>query len=219
MMIVSHFLEHVEELFEAARIPSVEALRPTSCPLCGELACSPGKPLGIVGHGTYRRQVLGVEGSTGELVTIVRRYLCRGCKRTISILSDHLHPRRWYAAGSILEALRLHLMEGASEREIRSRFAIVTDSESWRSLRRWRSELVVSLWHWLCRRLGFRREAASRQDGRRRLRRVFSEAGEATKPDSVKAACSLLRCTVHFQGDVWAVGHDPPENLKVDKPL
>lgn len=219
MMIVSHFLEHVEELLETERIPSVAALRPSSCPLCGELAYCPGKPCGIVGHGTYLRQVLGVEGSTGELVTMVRRYLCRGCKRTISILSDHLHPRRWYAAGAILEALRLHLMEGTGERKIRSRFGIETDSENWRSLRRWRSELLVSLWHWLCRRLGFRKKAATREDGRRRLQRLFSEAGSATRPDAVKAACSLLGSTVHFQGDVWAVGHDPPENLKVEKPL
>ena len=207
-VIVQALCDRVEELFGAARLPSVERLRPSSCPLCGQLAFVPGERLGIVGHGTYRRQVLGVTELDGAAIAIVRRYLCRGCERTISVLSDHLHPGRWYAAGAILEALRLHLLEGVSEAEIRRRFGIETDSESWRSLRRWRSQLLVSLWYWLSRRLGFRKEAATRSEGRRRLRRLFSEG----------PARSLLRATVHFRGLVWPVGRDPPEELAVEKP-
>ena len=128
MIIIRSFCDSVEELFDANRLPSVEQLRPSSCPLCGELAFSPGKPLGIVGHGTYRRQILGVVEVAVEAITLVRRYLCRGCRRTINILSDHLHPRRWYGGGAILEALKLHLLKDLSEREIRERFGIVTRS-------------------------------------------------------------------------------------------
>ena len=215
MIIVRPLFEHVEWLFEAARLPSVDALRPESCPLCGELAFSPGERLGIVGHGTYRRQVLGLAEVSGEAVTCVRRYLCRGCERTISVLADDLHPGRWYAAGVILEALELHLVEGQSESEIRSRFGVVTESESWRSLRRWRSELLLTLWHWLARRLGCRGRATTREDGRRRLRRLFLEAALDRPSD---AAGALLRSTVHAHGIAWPLGHDPPEKLRAKTP-
>ncbi len=218
VMIVRSLVDRVEELFEVTRLPSVEELRPASCPLCGELAFSPGERLGIVGHGTYRRQVLGVVDVTGESVTHVRRYLCRGCKRTISVLSDDLHPRRWYAAGSILEALRLQLLEEKSEREIRERFGVVTESESWRSLRRWRSDLLVTLWYWLSRRLGIRGKARTREEGRQRLRRLFAEAASVVKPGAFCVARSLIRSTVHFQGVAWPLGHDPPEKLRAETP-
>ena len=129
MIIICSLCDKVEDLFDVTRLPSVEELRPSSCPLCGELAFSPGNPLGIVGHGTYQRQVLGVLEAAEEAITLVRRYFCRGCEHTINILSDYLHPRRWYYGGAILEALRLHLLEGLSEREIRERFGIAVDSE------------------------------------------------------------------------------------------
>ncbi len=138
----------------------------------------------------------------------MRRYLCRGCRHTINVLSDHLHPGRWYAAGAILEALKLHLLEGVNEAEIRRRFGVETDSESWRSLRRWRTELLVTLWYWLSRRLGFRKEAPTRSEGRRRLRRLLSEG----------PARSLLRSTVYFRGLSWPLGRDPPEELAAQSP-
>ncbi len=207
-IIVQALCDRIEELFGAARLPSVERLRPSSCPLCGQLAFVAGERLGIVGHGTYRRQVLGLREVEGETIATVRRYLCRGCERTISVLSDHLHPRRWYAAATILEVLKLHLLEGVSEAEIRKRSGVETDSESWRSLRRWRTELLVTLWYWLSRRLGFRKETPTRSEGRRRLRRLLSEG----------PARSLLRSTVHFRGLSWPLGRDPPEELAAQSP-
>lgn len=218
MVIVQAFCDRIEELFDRARLPPVERLRPRSCPLCGQLAFVPGERFGIVGHGTYRRQVLGVAEADGETIAIVRRYLCRGCRHTINVLSDHLHPGRWYAAGAILEALRLHLLEGVSESEIRRRFGVELDSESWRSLRRWRSELLVTLWYWLSRRLGFRKEAPTRSEGRRRLGRLLCEAASKEKLDAATAARSLLRSTVHFRGRSWPLGHDPPEELVAESP-
>jgi hypothetical protein len=211
MIIVRSFVDEVEELFDRRRLPSVDGLRPASCPLCGHLAHEPGKPLGIVGHGTYSRQVLGVAGTTGECVTRIRRYLCRGCRRTIAVLSDYLHPGRWYAAGVILEALRLHLVEGLSESEIRSRFGIVVDSESWRSLWQWRADLFVSLWHWLGARLGVRRPTRDRDESRHRLLRLLGEAMAGAISD---VARYLLVATAHFRGFSWRLGHDPPEKLK-----
>ena len=219
MIIVCSVCDSVEELFDSARLPPVDELRPSSCPLCGELAFSPGKRFGIVGHGTYQRQVLGVIDAAEAAITLVRRYLCRGCERTINILSDHLHPRRWYGGGAILEALKLHLLEDLSEREIRERFGIAVDSGSWRTLRRWRSELLLTLWYWLARRLGLRGKARTRDDGRLRLRRLFAEVSTEPKLCAATTSRSLLCGTAHFQGVSWPVGRNPPEELQAQKPL
>ena len=176
MIIVQAIVDDVEGLLQLARnpglLPSVDALRPETCPACGQLASPPGRPLGIVGHGTYLRQVLGLVAAE-EIVLRIRRYLCRGCRQTLSVLPDLLHPRRWYAAGVILEALRLHLLEGRGERAVRNRFAVGEDPESWRSLRRWRFQLLYVLWHWLAEKFGARGPAATREEGCRRLRRLL----------------------------------------------
>ncbi len=177
LIILHAIVDNVEALLELARnpglLPSVDALRPSSCPGCGQPASSPGKPLGIVGHGTYLRQVLGLVAAE-EIVLRIRRYLCRGCRQTLSILPHLLHPRRWYTAGVILEALRLHLLEGWGERAVRDRFSVGADSESWRSLRRWRFQLLYVLWHGLAEKFGTRGPAVTREEGRRRLRQLLS---------------------------------------------
>lgn len=211
MIIVESFVDEVEDLFDRRRLPSVDGLRPASCPLCGHLAHEPGKLLGIVGHGTYSRQVLGIAGTAGECVTRIRRYRCQGCRQTIAVLSDYLHPGRWYAADVILEALRLHLLEGLSEREIRSRFGVDVDSSNWRSLWQWRTDLFVSLWRWLAARLGVRGSARGRDESRRRLLRLL---GNATVGAMSDVARHFLTATAHFRGFSWRLGHDPPEKLK-----
>src|SRR5262245_23671750 len=169
MIIVAIVVDSVEDLHDRfglqARLPSVDALRPSSCPRCGGPAHAPGRLVGIVGHGTYTRQVLGHISVAVDFVIRVRRYLCRGCKGTISIFVDLLHPRRWYSGAVILETLRLHLVEGRKEPEIRKEFGPEIESESWRSLRRWRGQLLDPLWKWLAPRLGFRGPATSRHDG------------------------------------------------------
>ena len=188
MIIVQAIVDDVEGLLELARnpglLPSVDALRPETCPACGQSASPPGRPLGIVGHGTYLRQVLGLVAAE-EIVLRIRRYLCRGCRQTLSILPDLLHPRRWYAAGVIVEALRLHLLEGRKERAIRNRFGVDADSGSWRSLRRWRFQLLYVLWHWLAEKFGACGPAVTRKEGRRRLRQLLSamEASQSFNPN------------------------------------
>jgi len=211
--IVQAIFEEIEHLFEPARRPSVDSLRPLSCPLCGQLARVTGEPLGIVGHGTYRRQVLGLSESDVEATTLVRRYLCRGCAHTISVLSDFLHPRRWYAAIVILEALRRHLIDGESEVEVRRHFHVEEPEGSWRSLRRWRRQLLVVLWFWLGRRLGATTFATTRSEGRRRVVSLVAEATLGTARDPPTAARALGNSTVHFQGVSWPLDHDPPEEI------
>ena len=127
----------------------------------------------VQGHGCYSRQVCGL--SEGWIVIWVRRYVCRDCGHTMSRLPDSLHPWRWYAAAVIIEALYRHLILGETARAIGIRFG--RHASEWRSLRRWRAELLVSptLWGWLGSRLGTSRPAESRNQGRLHLSRLLGE--------------------------------------------
>jgi len=93
----------------------------------------------------------------------------------MSRLPDSLHPWRWYAATVIVEALYRHLILGETARAIGVRFG--RHASEWRSLRRWRAELLVSptLWGWLGSRLGTSRPAESRNQGRLHLSRLLGE--------------------------------------------
>ncbi|MEZ6015374.1 MAG: hypothetical protein R3F49_09695 [Planctomycetota bacterium] len=120
-MIVRSFSIPVGDFAVLSRLFSVHDARPSSCPGCGPAAFPPGKPLGIVGHGLYQRQMLGV-ALDGPLAVYVRRYLCRGCDKTISVLPDGLLPWLWYAGTVILLALVQSLLLARAAREIRERF-------------------------------------------------------------------------------------------------
>ena len=218
MAILQTLTLSVEDLLDhGLHPPPVEVLRPKACPLCGHLAREPGRRLGIVGHGTYTRQVLGLLSAAKEVLVRVRRFLCRGCKRTLSILADPLHPHRWYAAGSILDALRMHLIDKKPEREVRQHFGVEVDSEGWRSLRRWRRQLLDRLFGWLGRTFGCTGPATTRANGRARLRRIFAEA-TAPSASEASVAVSLLAGRVHLRGVSWLLGHDPPGNLFTQGP-
>ena len=153
--IVSPFPVDVEDLCSFCWLPSVDDLRPCSCPLCGQPARPPGKLLGIVGHGTYLRQVLGLVEVEKALVIRVRRYQCRGCGTTISVLPDTVLPRRWYAGTAILVALTLSLLIGFSAAEVRRRLAQPGETPGWKTLERWQRRLLAPLWSWAAAQLGF----------------------------------------------------------------
>ena len=72
----------------------------------------------------------------------VRRYLCRACGHTMSRLPDWLHPWRWYGATVIIEGLYRHLILRESAYAIGIRFGRLHESSGWRSLRRWRKQLL-----------------------------------------------------------------------------
>jgi hypothetical protein len=190
--------------------PSVEELRLRFCPWCGQLARDGGR-VWIQGHGCYSRQVCGLRARW--IVIWVRRYVCRNCGHTISRLPDWLHPWRWYAATVIVEALYRHLMLGETARALDARFGRGPDTQDWRSLRRWRAQLLVSptLWGWLGSRLGIRKPAESRQQGRKHLTRWLGERrmawGSAAKvlgelASAVRASLSGL---VHNRLSAWPV--------------
>jgi hypothetical protein len=131
----------------------------------------------------------------------------------MSRLPDWLHPWRWYAATVIVEALYRHLMLGETARAIGARFGRHPDAREWRSLRRWRAQLLVSptLWGWLGSRLGIRKPVETRQQGQQHLTRWLGEMrmawGSATKvlrelPSAVTASLSGL---VHNRLSAWPV--------------
>lgn len=126
----------------------------------------------------YSRQVCGLI-ETGWIVIWVRRFLCLVCGHTMSLLPDWLHPWRWYAGTAIIEALYRHcvLLEPASA--ISGRFGRHPGATEWRSLRRWRAQLLMSptLWGWLGPRLGVTTPAGNRREGKIHLERFLAEAG------------------------------------------
>jgi hypothetical protein len=131
----------------------------------------------------------------------------------MSRLPDWLHPWRWYAATVIIEALYRHLILNESARAISVRFRRLGEFTEWRSLRRWRAQLLTAptLWGWLGSRLGVLRPAENRQQGRLHLTRLLGEMRvaweSATKVlDSVGAAVrGSLSGLVHNRRDAWPV--------------
>ena len=133
----------------------------------------------VQGHGFYSRQVCGL--SAGWIVIWVRRYLCRKCSRTMSFLPDWLHPWRWYGATVIMEALYRYLILEETVHDISHHFG--RSASDWRTLRRWRAQLLVSptLWGWLGSRLGISQPAETRKQGRLHLMRLLGEMRVAWK--------------------------------------
>lgn len=186
----------------------MEELRPRFCTQCGQLARD-GALVWVQGHGCYSRQVRGL--CAGWVVIWVRRYVCRNCGHTMSRLPDWLHPWRWYAATVMVEALYRHLMLGETARAIGARFGRDPDMQEWRSLRRWRAELLVSptLWGWLGSRLGISRSAETRKQGRLHLARLLGEMRIAWESaakvlDELGAAVrASLSGLVHNRKQAW----------------
>ncbi|MBV8069681.1 MAG: hypothetical protein JO270_07240 [Acidobacteriaceae bacterium] len=131
----------------------------------------------------------------------------------MSRLPDWLHPWRWYAGTVIIEALYRHLILQEAARSISARFGRLADVEQWRSLRRWRAQLLVSptSWGWLGSRLGIREPAGSRQQGQRHLARWLGEmrvawgATEKVLGELATAVKSSLSGLVHNRRLAWPV--------------
>jgi hypothetical protein len=131
----------------------------------------------------------------------------------MSRLPDGLHPWRWYAATVIIEALYRHLILGETARGIGVRFGRRGDASQWRSLRRWRAQLLVSptLWGWLGSRLGIREPAESRNQGRLHLIRLLGEMRMAWESaakvlrELAVAVRSSLSGLVHNRRSAWPV--------------
>lgn len=197
--------------------PSIEDLRPSFCVSCGNPARDSHGVLQLVGHGTYSRQVRGLF-EVGWIVIFVRRFLCLGCGRTISRLPDWLHPWRWYAAAAIIEALVRDCILLESSRSIGVRFGRPVDESSWRSLRRWRVQLLISLtlWGWLGPRLGIRKPTGGKKEVSSNLHRLLAEANRHVRScaDFLKEVPAAVHATlfdlVHNRKTAGNIRQFPP---------
>jgi len=210
----------VEQLCaRSADAPSLENLRPLYCanPECRAPARNQEGVLQLVGHGLYLRHVRGLT-EVGWIEIWIRRFLCRVCGHTMSVLPDWLHPWRWYAAPVILEALYRHCILGETACSIGVRFGRPAEATEWRSLRRWRAQLLVSstLWGWLGSRLGIVGPAVGRQQGAVYVVRLLVVGGqralsgiEAVREISLTARRTLSNL-VHNRKTAWLMGHFPP---------
>jgi hypothetical protein len=131
----------------------------------------------------------------------------------MSRLPDWLHPWRWYAATVIIEALYRHLILKETSGAIGVRFGRIGDAAEWRSLRRWRKQLLISptLWGWLGSRLGIGQPAQTQHEGRLYMTRLLGEMRIAWESaakvlDELTAAVRRsLRGLVHNRRDAWSV--------------
>ncbi len=216
----------VEQLCaRCADAPFLKALRPQYCVFCGQSARNAEGVLQLVGHGMYSRQVRGLV-ETGWIVIWIRRFLCLACGHTMSLLPDWLHPWRWYAGPVIVEALFRHCILREPAGSIGARFGRPEGTAEWRSLRRWRKQLLTSptLWGWLGPRLGAAKPAADRNEGRTYLERLLAEGGHVVR-SGIQAIEELsgpvrrtLRDLVHNRKTAWPLKHFLPGVLSAGLP-
>jgi hypothetical protein len=165
----------------------------------------------------YSRQVRGLV-ETGWIVIWIRRFLCLVCGHTMSLLPDWLHPWRWYAGTVIMEALYRHCILRESASSIGARFGRPEGATEWKSLRRWRKQLLISptLWGWIGRGLGATKPATDRNEGKVHLERLLAEGGHIVQsgiqaieqlPGAVRRT---LRNLVHNRRKAWPLEHFLP---------
>ncbi len=227
MVILHSRAATVEQLCAKSKdAASIHTLRPKYCAVCGEPAHGDGGILQIVGHGMYSRQVRGLTGAVW-IVIWVRRFLCLVCGHTISRLPDWLHPWRWYAATVIVEALCRHCILMESARRIGVCFGRPADEQHWRSLDRWRVQLLISptLWGWLGPRLAIRHGARDREEASSYLWRLLAEGNcqiraELDLRGAVPAAVrATLKDLIHDRNRAGLIGHFPPGQSSAPTPV
>jgi transposase-like protein len=82
--------------------------------LTGELCPHCGSDF-LVRHGFYKRYLILLHFSG---ILLIRRYLCKGCGRTISLLPSFAHPGRAYGVEPIVHALSMFYTAGKRVCEI-----------------------------------------------------------------------------------------------------
>jgi hypothetical protein len=212
LLVILHSLAiTVEQLCaKSADAPCLENLRPSHCAICGQAVRDAKGKLRIVSHGMYSRQVCGLV-ETGWILIWIRRFICLACGHTMSRLPDWLHPWRWYAGTVIIEALYRHCVLMESTALIGARFGRPKEALEWKSLRRWRKQLLVAptLWGWTGPTLGVTEPAASRTQCSTYLMRLLAE-GNCVVRSSILAIEEVsiavrhtLRDVVHDRKRAW----------------
>lgn len=105
--------------------------RPDACPVCGAVDH-------LIGHGSYGRTVCDQH----NVFTIrVKRFLCKVCRRTLSLLPTFCLPYRHYLAWTIQRVISLRLQTDSSWKAIRQRF-LPSDVPTLTTCREWTAAFV-----------------------------------------------------------------------------
>lgn len=128
-----------------AELPSVEAVRPGRCPLCGNPGRPVGASLGIQGHGVRERLQSGPRDPGSEPTVIgvaCRRYECTACDGVLMVVPCGVVRERRFSAMAI--GLALALFGHGKQPEVQVRRQISPWQEpsaagwsGWLTLRRW----------------------------------------------------------------------------------
>ena len=114
-------------------LPSVDAVRPGRCPLCGAASRPVRGRLVLHGHGLRLRFLRGplvAEGVPEELEIALRRYRCQICEAVVAVGPAGIISGRLYSAMAIALAFVLYGAHCASHAEVRRRVS------PWRPSRR-----------------------------------------------------------------------------------
>jgi len=115
------------------------------CPCCGAASRPEGGALVLWGHGLRERSVRGPgswDAAPTEVVIRVRRYLCRACGQSCTVVPKGLAPGYLYAGFAIALALALWAIQGECPANVRRAVSPwqqvgVSQTGRWRSLARW----------------------------------------------------------------------------------
>ena len=126
-------------------LPSVKAVRPAQCPVCGVASRPLGGRIVVHGHGVRARQAWGPSAPNAppeirEL--LVRRYRCTACHALMTVVPSETLTKRLYTASAVGWALALFGLLAATPRVIRSlvspwRVLGATSASRWQTLQRW----------------------------------------------------------------------------------
>jgi len=180
MVIVTEFGCPVLEY--AARFPHLAFPRPDVCPHCHAARL-------FIGHGFYRRKALS---PTQVFLVYLKRWYCKGCHHTLSLLPSFLLRFRHYLLAVIQSVVVLRFEDDASWAQLAQQGA-VDGAPSPRTQRRWCGSFAAHASAWL----GPILETLAEHDARSPL---LDPLGENAGPRDAPRA--LLQAALHLLA--WA---------------
>jgi hypothetical protein len=105
--------------------------RPDTCPLCGAVDR-------LIGHGSYDRTICDHHN---VFAIRVKRFLCKVCRHTLSLLPSFCLPCRHYLASTIQSVITLRIQTNDSWKAIGQRF-LPSDVPTLTTCREWTASFV-----------------------------------------------------------------------------
>jgi len=131
----------IDVKFWLSSTPTVEQARPACCPHCGRAGHPVGGLVGLVGHGVRQRQLRGpLEPGprSAVVILVVRRYRCRWCRHTVTVVPRGVVALRHYGGYAIAAAFWMYGMGNQSIEQTRDVIGAGDRCEAgWPSLGRW----------------------------------------------------------------------------------